>query len=185
MVNTSKPTGEKARDAVIAYRSAFALMITTFAMLVLVPLGFAFNLIMVLILKIPGRVEPGIGVTNIDRLAGILPYPVPAWAGLLCALSFGGLLVICWRPSRHQVVSAPGAKVRLQISPLFIALLSIIGAFASATCAAFYQPLDGSFSWWWVNVVAYAAVAVVAFRHGARIPRKKKRRVSKGKSRNV
>ncbi|KGJ82330.1 hypothetical protein GY21_00730 [Cryobacterium roopkundense] len=184
-MNTSQLNGEKARDAVIAYRSAVALMIITFAMVVLIPLGLAFNVIMLMVLEIPGRVEHGPGVTTLERLSGVLPYPVPAWAGLLCALALGILLVICWRPSRHHIASAPGAKLRLHISPLFIALLAIIGTFASATCAAFYQPLDGSFSWWWVNVAVYAGIAVVAFRHGARIPRKKKRRVSKTRPRNV
>ena len=166
---------EKARDRLIAMRSSYALMVTTFVMVAVIPLGLVFNLIMVIVLKIPGNTGPGTS-SHAGRLAGTLPYPIPAWTALLCALSYAALLVICWRRSRQQLVSAPGAKLILQISPMFIALLSIIGAFGSATCAMFYQSSDGSFSWWWVSVVVFAAVTVVAFWHGNRRPRKKTKR---------
>ena len=167
---------EKARDRLIAVRSSYALVVTAFVMVAVIPLGLVFNVIMVIVLKIPGNMEPGIGVTNVDRLAGTLPYPVPAWTALLCAVSFAVLLKICWRRSRQQLVSAPGAKLILQISPMFIALLSIIGAFGSGTCAMYYPPSDGWFSWWWVNIAVFGAVTVVAFWHGNHRPRKKKKR---------
>lgn len=167
---------EKARDRLIAVRSSYALMVTAFVMIAVIPLGLAFNMTMSLVLKIPGNMGSGPGVTTLDRLTGTLPYPIPAWTALLCALSFAALLKICWKRSRHQMVSAPGAKLILQISPMFIALLSIIGSFGSATCAMYYQSSDGSFSWWWVNVAVFAAVTVVAFWHGNHRPRKKKKR---------
>ncbi|SDO18593.1 hypothetical protein SAMN05216368_11216 [Cryobacterium flavum] len=167
---------EKARDRLIAVRSSYALVVTLFVMVAVIPLGLAFNVIMVVVLKIPGNMEPGPGVTNVDRLAGTLPYPIPAWTALLCALSLAALLKICWKRSRQQMVSAPGAKLILQISPMFIALLSIIGSFGSAACAMYYPPSDGWFSWWWVNIAAFAAVAAVAFWHGNRRPQKKKKR---------
>ncbi|WP_105035304.1 hypothetical protein [Cryobacterium aureum] len=165
---------EKARDRLIAVRSSYALVVTLFVMVAVIPLGLVFNVIMVIVLKIPGNTGPGTS-SHVGRLAGTLPYPIPAWTALLCALSFAALLVICWKRSRHQTVSAPGAKLTLQISPMFIALLSIIGSFGSATCAMIYQSADGSFTWWWVNVVVFAAVTVVAFWHGNRRPRKKKK----------
>ncbi|MBC7590520.1 MAG: hypothetical protein H7226_05680 [Salinibacterium sp.] len=40
---------------------------------------------------------------------------------------------------------------------------------------SFAQP-NKWFSWWWVNIGAFAALAVVAFWHGNRRPQKKKKR---------
>ena len=167
----------------IAYRSAVVLAITTFAMLAVVLLGLIVNMTLVLLLQIPPNMEPGPDNTVMDRMAGILPYPVPAWAGFLPVASMITLLVGCWRPSRHKRISPVEAKLLLRITPRFIALLLFVTAAFSAACAQYYVEPDGSFSWWWVNVWFAAAGGVVAFIHGVRTapypfftPRRKPRR---------
>ncbi|WP_104135347.1 MULTISPECIES: hypothetical protein [unclassified Cryobacterium] len=75
-------------------------MVTAFVMVAVTPLALVFNVIMVIVLKIPGNTGPGTS-SHVGRLAGTLPYPIPAWTALLCAVSFAALLMICWMQSSN------------------------------------------------------------------------------------
>ena len=127
-----------------------------------------FNLVLILIWKIPPLVEPGPGVSLMDEVGGTMPFPVPFWLGLIPILVMGALLIVCWRPSRHKRLSPVGAKLLLRITPRFIAFLLFITGMASMGCAGYYPPLDGSLSWWKINAWLAIALALVAFIHGVR-----------------
>lgn len=162
MVGALSKRMQAQRDVVIARRSAWVLVAAAAAMGVFQLLGLAFNVMMLQVLHIPERVDMGPGVTRIDRWAGILPYPVPAWIGALCIVALAVVLVVCWRPSRH-LRPEPQAKFILQSTPGFVALLTLITALSAGSCALFYQDLDGSFSWWWAVAVGGVVLAAVAF----------------------
>lgn len=176
-------SAQAARDVMVSRRSSIAMMITTFVMLTVAPLGLAVNLIVAMVLNLPPRVDPDIAVSQLEMWSGVLPFPVPAWTGLLCVASVALLLAINWSPSRHLLHPSP--KFFLWMHPLFVFIVAGLTGSASITCAVFYQPLDGSFSWWWATALAAWIVAIIALVHGVpwKFLRQTKARSRKRKSR--
>lgn len=135
------------RDATIARRSAWLLLATLAIMLTFQLLALAINMVLTLILQIPANMKPGPGVTQVDRLAGTLPYPVPAWIGAIVLAGLVAVTVLCWKPSRH-LTPVKGDKIYLWTTPGIISFVAFGAAGTAASCSLYYPNPDGSPSGW-------------------------------------